>query len=742
MKIDRRCFLSLGVGAGAGIALSPLPWKITDDLSIWTQNWSWTPVPATGEFTTVNTICTLCPGGCGISVKKVDNRAIKIEGMTDHPVNGGGICSLGLSGLQLLYGPTRIKTPLKRTGERGSGQWTAISWDQAITEVAEKLNALRTSGSPQSVACISGSTSSTVSRLINRFMTAYGSPNSLTVPNFIDSYRATLQLMNGVAANPGFDLEHAGYILSFGSGLLDGWGSPIRTFKANSGWKKSKVKLVQIETRLSRTAAKADVWITINPGTEADLALGIAHVIIKESLFKADFVQNYASNFNEQFRKLILDNYSPETVSKTTGVDSASIIMIAREFAKAKNPLAVSGRGQGNIPGGMNEFLAVHALNALVGAINREGGIWAVADIPVSDWPAVQQDSTATTGSKQPRLDNAGTPAFPVAMSLLNQFPSAVSSGKPYPVQALLMVESNPVFTLADSEATRNALNKIPFIVSFSSFMDESAALSDLVLPNHVYLERMEDVATAAGFNRPLLGLSKPVVKPQLDTRHVGDAFILLAQALGGAIADAFPWDSFENCLEETLGDQLETLREKSFVVDEGFQPDSWETAFHTPSEKFEFIPTALAAKKPFAPINPEGDASAFPVILLPYDTMRISSGFIGNPPFLTKTIEDTVLKGAHGLIEINPKTAQTFGLKEGNMAMLQTPKGQAPVQVHIDDGIMPGVIALPRGLGHVAYDSYLAGKGVNINRLIGSVPDPVSGLDAAWGIRAKLSKA
>lgn len=742
MKIDRRCFLSLGVGAGAGIALSPLPWKITDDLSIWTQNWPWTPVPATGEITTVNTICTLCPGGCGVSVKKVESRAIKIEGMKDHPVNQGGICSLGLSGLQLLYGPTRIKTPLKRAGERGSGQWMPISWDQAIAEVAEKLNAVRTAGAPQSVACISGAASATVSRLIDRFMTAYGSPNKLTVPTFIDSYRTTFQLMNGVAANPGFDLEHAGYILSFGSGLLDGWGSPVRTFKANAGWKKSKTRVVQIESRLSRTAAKADVWITVNPGTETDLALGIANVIIKESLFNADFIKNYTAGFNEGFKKLIFDNYSPETVSKTTGVDPAAITMIARDFAKANKPLAVSGKGQGNVPGGMNEFMAVHALNALVGSINREGGIWAVTDTPGNDWPEIQHDVTAETGLKQPRLDGAGTRTFPVSASLLNQFPSALASGKPYPLEALFIVESNPVFTLADTQASYEALKKIPFIVSFSSFMDESAAIADLILPNHVYLERMEDVAGAAGFNYPLTGLCQPVVKPQLDTRHVGDVFILLAQELGGAIAEAFPWESFETCLEESLGDQLEILKKKSYVVDQTFKPDSWQTAFQTPTKKFEFLLADLATAKPFASIKPEGDASMFPVILLPYDTMRISSGYIGNPPFLTKTIEDTVLKGAYSLIEINPKTAQTFSLNEGDTATLQTPKGQAVVKVHIDQGVMPGIIALPRGLGHVAYDNYLAGKGVNINRLIGSVPDPVSGLDAAWGIRAKLSKA
>ncbi|MCK5205027.1 MAG: hypothetical protein KAR15_14190 [Desulfobacterales bacterium] len=110
MKVDRRSFLAFVLGGAAGTALSPLPWKVTDDFAIWSQNWPWTPVPERGEISTVNSACTLCPGGCGISVRKAGERVIKIEGLKGHPVNDGGLCILGLAGAQLLYGPTRIRT--------------------------------------------------------------------------------------------------------------------------------------------------------------------------------------------------------------------------------------------------------------------------------------------------------------------------------------------------------------------------------------------------------------------------------------------------------------------------------------------------------------------------------------------------------------------------------------------------------------------------------------------------------
>jgi anaerobic selenocysteine-containing dehydrogenase len=121
---------------------------------------------------------------------------------------------------------------------------------------------------------------------------------------------------------------------------------------------------------------------------------------------------------------------------------------------------------------------------------------------------------------------------------------------------------------------------------------------------------------------------------------------------------------------------------------------------------------------------------------------MRIASGYIGNPPFLTKTVPDKVLKDTLLYVEINPETARSLGLSDCDDAVLTTPAGSATVGINLYDGIMPGVIAVPRGLGHTAYDDYLAGKGFNVNRLIDPVADPASGLDAAWGVQAKLTKA
>jgi menaquinone reductase, molybdopterin-binding-like subunit len=740
MKIGRRGFLSFVIGGAAGTALSPLPWKLMDDASIWTQMWPWTPVPENGEATYVNSVCTLCPGRCGITVRKIGSRAVKIEGMKGYPVNDGGLCLLGLSGLQLLYGPTRVKSPLKRTGKRGQGKWERITWKEAISKIVEKLGHLRAKGRPHTVGVISGSDRGTVPHLIERFLTAYGSPNFFRMASVRDSYELTLHTMQGVQALPGFDFEHADFILSFGSDIIDGWGSPVRMMRVNSAWKSAGVKVIQIESRLSNTAAKSNKWIPINPGTEAALAMGLAHVIIKESLYDNDFISNHADGFDD-WKQLVIDKYSPDSVATITGIDAGTVVVMARSFAHASKPLAICGRGNGTHPVSLTECMAVHALNALTGNLNKKGGIFAVADPAYIRWPEIDMDAAAAVGMQHDRLDGAGSRKYPHSRYLLNRLPKSILSEALYPLESLFITDANPLYTLTDTQDTQKAFEKIPFVVSFSSYMDETARYADLILPNHVYLERYEDVPMPFGMIQPVIGLAKPVVKPQYDTKHVGDVIIETARSLGGSVANTFPWKSYHSCLKETLGEKWETMVEKGFWSGSELTSQALKTSFDTASGKFEFVDPSTGLKPQFKPLSIEGDERRYPLLLIPYDAIRLAGGHIGDPPFAVKTVEDIVLKHKDVFVEINPKTARAVGLNEGQYALLGTPIGTGKVRVHLFEGIMPGVVALPRGLGHTAYDDYLAGKGINVNTLIGPVEDPDSGMNAAWGIRATLSK-
>ena len=211
MKVDRRSFLGLGLGAVAGIAVSPVGIKLTDDSSIWTQNWPWTPVPVDGEVTYESSVCSLCPGSCGISVRKIDDRPVKIEGLAEHPINAGGACLHGIAGLQYLYDPARVKTPLKKNGDT----FQEISWDDAIALVAAKLADIRKSGSPEKLACIADKDQGSVSGLFKRLLKTFGSPNFYTMPSLESYLEMTAATFHGKGNTIGFDLENASFVLSF-----------------------------------------------------------------------------------------------------------------------------------------------------------------------------------------------------------------------------------------------------------------------------------------------------------------------------------------------------------------------------------------------------------------------------------------------------------------------------------------------------------------------------------------------
>lgn len=736
MKIDRRSFLSFVMGGAAGTALTPLPWKLMDDSSIWTQMWAWTPVPQDGEVSYENTVCTLCPGHCGLTVRKVENRVVKIEGMKGHPVNSGGICLLGLSGPQLLYGPRRVNKPLKKL----NGRFVRITWDDALNELAGQLTELIKKGKGHKFACISGAKRGTEAELLKRFLTACGSSNFFHVPSIQDLYETTLRLMQGGAAIPGFDFENSDYVISFGSGLLDGWGAPVRMFKAHSRWRDHNSEFVQVESRLSNTAAKADNWLPINPGTEGALALGIAHVIIKESLYHKEFINNHTSGFNS-WKRQVLDGYNPGIVSKITGVKESQIASLARGFARSKHPLAVCGRGEGRTPGSLKEFMAVHSLNALVGNINKTGGVWALPEPDYIKWPEPELSQNAKAGILKGRLDGAGKGKYAHGTSLLNRLPGLINSRQTSPVELLIISGANPCYSLPNSKAVREAFKKIPHVISFSSYMDETAESADLILPNHMFLERYQDIPGAFGMNQTVLGLAKPVIEPK-KTRHVGDIILSVAKKMGGPVGNAFPWEDYKACLEQTLADKWNTLAENGYIEAGRFQPPEWSEGFQTRSGKFEFVNSDTESIVRFSLVKPEGDEAKYPLLLIPYDSMRLSAGYIGDSPFMMKTVEDTVLKGNDVLVEINPQTAGEYHLADGKYANLSTPLGKVKVRIHYYEGIRPGIVALPRGLGHTANDKFVAGKGVNYNEIADSKEDPASGHDAAWGIRAKLEKA
>ncbi len=353
--------------------------------------------------------------------------------------------------------------------------------------------------------------------------------------------------------------------------------------------------------------------VPINPGTEADLALGIAAVLVDGNMLDSGAVSGLGS-----WKSDLLATYATDKVSQTTGVAAEVIVDLAKGFAGAKRPLALFGRGKGLVSGSLRETAAVCTLNALAGNINQEGGMWAVPEADYIQWPDVATDNLASAGLEQPRLDGAGAGKYADARYLTHRLADSVNGGEPTPCRLVAGGRGQSCHDLPDTQRVKAAFARIPFIVSFSSFQDETAAMADLLLPDHVYLERYEDVPVGAGLAQRMIGLSKPVVSPQFNTRHLGEVLIVTARAMGGFIADAFPWDDYETCLGETLAEKWETLMETGVWVQADTDP---------------VADTLQLAGMDAPAVQAEGDVNSFPCCWCPMTPFSSPADISARPP-------------------------------------------------------------------------------------------------------------
>ena len=562
-KLSRRDFLKLVGAGGATIGLYKLGLeqsvqealaKVEEGRASSSQEERWTP-----------SVCQLCPAGCGILVRVIGGRAVKIEGHPLNPNNQGRLCPKGQAGLQILYNPDRIKGPLRRIGERGSNEWQSISWDEALRLVADKLKELREKGQPHTLVFMHGAKPGPMQDLIARFCQAFGTPNVVEVSGSSDGSSLLVNyLMQGWRAAAGYDWENTNYLLSLGAPLLEAWQPSVRMLRAYSRLRRgrpgARAKIVQIEPRFSVTAAKADEWIPINPGTEGALALSMARVIIEEGLYDREFIENHTFGFEDWadedgeqhigFKTLVLKSYSPGTASAATGIPVETIKRVAREFAATRPAVAVGNAiWQTN---GLFTQMAIHALNALVGSIDVPGGVIKQNTPPFAPWPDTAEDGLAEKGLSMPRLDQAGT-KYPLANGVYQALPESILADDPYPPNAIFLYEANPLFCSPDPDRFYRAFQKVPFIVSFSPFLDDSTSYADLILPDHVYLEKWVSDVLIPSLGYPVLGLGQPVVQPLYDTKNTGDVLIELARELGGSVAQSFPWPSFEELLRFRL---------------------------------------------------------------------------------------------------------------------------------------------------------------------------------------------
>ena len=531
----------------------------------------------------VPSVCLQCPAGCGILVRVVNGHAVKIEGNPLYPSNRGGTCPKGQIGLQILYDPDRIKGPMKQTGKRGDPNgFRQISWDEAIEILADKLRELRNRGEAHTIVVMTGRNRGQMGPIIGRFCQALGTPNNVAHSSICeDGSPMAHWVAQGWKSYAAYDWDNCEYAICFGGNFLEAWRPTAGLLRVwgvmRRGHLGKRTKFVQVEPRFSVTATKADEWLPVNPGTDAALVLGLAYVIISENLYDKKFIEEHCFGFEDWkdeegyhigFKNYVLKNWDVKKASKICGISEETIQRIAREFAsKAPHCIAAGARGTSMQANGIFTRYVIHALNALVGSLDSVGGILRQIDPPLTPLPDVVKDEVAKKGLSMPRVDYAGTTRYPIAGKVYQDIPDRVIEGKPYPVNVLLTYYTNPMFSSPDNNRWLKAIEKIPFIATFSPFMDETTAHADLVLPDHTYLERWHDDVIYPSLGYPVVGIRQPVMKPLYDTRNTLDVILQVAKEIGGSVAESFPWKAAVDLLKFRYKGIFESKMEGNFTA-------------------------------------------------------------------------------------------------------------------------------------------------------------------------------
>src|ERR1035438_5509891 len=468
--MKRRTFLSLSALSGAAFAVEGCSNRGTQFIRFVPEE---DLVPGVAVWKPG--VCTMCSAGCGIHVRVMEGEAEvvrngqlgiikmglakKLAGNPEHPVNRGKLCARGEAGLQVTYNPDRIKHPLKRVGQRGSGQFTQVSWDEAIQEVLTHLQPLASQHESKSLAFLTRPQRGQRGVLIERFLSGFDGAEWVPFELFDDEVLRTANLLSfGHKQLPTVDLARSGYVISFGADFLGTWNSPVAQSVGYGKMRQERSgvrgKFVQVECRVSQTGANADESLAAHPGTEGLLALGIAHVILKENLGHAE-AAGVAGMRIDGWREG-LPAYSPEAIAWKTAVPPETITRLAREIAAVSPSVAIVGGAPLAQTNGLFTALAVNALNSLLGSVGKPGGLQFTPEPPL---PA---SGVARDKSGERKAISVRT----LAQQIL--------SGQPRPIEVLLLHEANPVFATPLGWRVKEAFEKVPFIASFGSFIDET----------------------------------------------------------------------------------------------------------------------------------------------------------------------------------------------------------------------------------------------------------------------------
>ncbi len=685
------------------------------------------------------TICAICGNQCGIDAYVKDGRVIKVEGTESNPTNKGALCSKGQSNRQYVYNPERLRTPLVRIGEKGSGQFSTITWDEALNRITDKLLKIKEESGPESVIFFAGYPK-WYRPWLQRLAHSFGSPNFCSESSTCFFATVVANRLTYGCFSAGGDSKNAACILNWSTNPYNGVPR-IGPFQdaMNRG-----TKIIDVGPLVTPLSRQADIHLRIRPGTSGALALCMAHIIIEEGLYDREFVENWTLGFDEY--RAYARTFTPTVTEKITGVPSEKIIQAARLYATTK-PAAVMTSANTTVhhTNGVQNHRAIISLIGLTGNFDRRGGNVVIEPISYYHRPTGLPNRLHEYELPRPWQEMAsrvGQEEFPVWCRLVDeaqatQLPFQIASGKPYPVRAVVGFGLNHRMWPA-SDFMKEALEKVEFFVNVDLFMTDSAKLADVVLPACSSFEREELMMYPSRYSV----WTEPIIPPVGESRSDVEIITELARRL-------VPEDSLLAKGHEASLDWIfepSGIRMSEIKASPGGTPlkkhieipyeKYRQSGFMTPSGKMEFTSLILkeAGIEPLpvyrepkqSPVSTPELAREYPLILttgarLP---MFIHSRMY-RVPWTRRLRPDP-------MVDMNPKDAKDRGVVHEEWVALCTQRGSIRVRANLTELVPPGVVSMFHDF-----------PGADVNSLIDpDYRDPISGFPGCKSLLCEVKKS
>lgn len=696
------------------------------------------PGPETG-IEVRKSICTICDPmtQCCLDLFVKDGEIIRVEGSKEAPHSHGTLCAKGAATRQYVYSEERVKTPLRRVGERGEGAFERISWDEALDEIADRLNAIKAEHGAESVIFFAGYPKH-FRAFLQRLSIDFGSPNYCTESSTCSTATIMAQKLT-YGAPAAADMKTSRCCMLWACNPA---AAKTLNMKSINRRRAEGMKLVVVDPRVTYMASRCDIHLQLRPGTDGALALAMANVIISESLYDRAFVAEWTHGF-DRFAELAAE-MTPERAERITGVDAALIREAARLYATSKPAsILTSAAPVVHHTNGVQNYRAVFCLIGLTGNIDIHGGNMmnppSVVHM-VGGFPS--REGAFTRASELDTLpERIGGTRFPVWNRLVTQaqacdIPRQIETQQPYPLKAAFCMGLN-YRMFPDSQGFLEALCKLDFIVDVDLFLTDSAKYADIVLPACSSVERSELRCWPAGY----VMLSQPAIEPVGEARSDFDIICELSKRLG--LDDALLESGFEACIDWMLGPSELTVEELKkhpggmWVPNPQFAPERkyLTRGFATPSGKLEFASEVLAQtegeeleelpsyREPvLSPASAPDIAAEFPLVLsIGARKPMFQHSRMFRVPWIRQFATDPTC-------DINPADAARAHIVEGSAVDITTPYGSVSMKAHLTDTVREGDVHL--------YHDWPEANGNDL--MAGDYLDPISGFP---GYRSMLCK-